>query len=171
MPLKKQFKKLSHGMKMKFWLAIAFSHNAELILLDEPTAGLDPVFRRELLEQLSEIIQDENKSVLFSTHITSDLERIADYIIFVRDGELVFSTTKDEIIENWGVVKSDERLLNKEYLELIKGVRKTSVGTEALTNNVKEARRIFNSSSIIEKASLEDIMFFMKEGEKDVSIN
>jgi len=86
LPLGKWFKKLSHGTKMKFALALALSHHADFILMDEPTAGLDPVFRRELLMHLRELLQDERKSILFSTHITTDLEQIADFVTFVRKG-------------------------------------------------------------------------------------
>jgi ABC-2 type transport system ATP-binding protein len=170
LPLKKRFKKLSHGFKMKFWLAVALSHNADLIILDEPTSGLDPVFRRELLDHLSGIIQDENKSVLFSTHITSDLERIADYIIFIMNGKIVFSTTKDEILEKWGVVKAGSEILNEENMGLFKGIKTSNFGIEALTDDINEAQKRFNSSCVIEKATLEDIMFFMKKGEKDANI-
>jgi len=102
LPLDKKFKKLSHGMKMKFSLALA--HGADLLILDEPTSGLDPVFRRELLERLSEILQDEGKAVLFSTHITSDLEKTADYITFIHDGALVFSLPKDDVRDSWAVI-------------------------------------------------------------------
>jgi len=91
LPPGQKFKKLSHGMKMKFSLALALCHDADLLVLDEPTSGLDPVFRRELLERLSGVIQDEGKAVLFSTHITSDLERTADYITLIHDGAVVFS--------------------------------------------------------------------------------
>ena len=102
--LEKKFKKVSHGMKMKFALALALSHEADLILMDEPTAGLDPVFRFELLDRLSALIQDEKKTVLFSTHITSDLERIADFITFINDGHIIFSTDKDDILDNWNLL-------------------------------------------------------------------
>lgn len=170
LPLKKRFKKLSHGYKMKFWLAIALSHNADLIILDEPTSGLDPVFRRELLDHLSGIIQDENKSVLFSTHITTDLERIADYIIFIMNGKIVFSTTKDEILEKWGVVKAGSEILNEENREFFKGIKTSNFGIEALTDDINEAQKRFNSGSVIEKATFEDIMFFMNKGGKDANI-
>ena len=108
---------------MKLSLAIALAHKAELILMDEPTSGLDPVFRRELLERLSGLIRDGRTSVLFSTHITSDLERVADYITFIRDGELVFSTTRDDVLENWAVVKGGPELLEGEenYYQTIGG--------------------------------------------------
>ena len=105
LPLTKKIKTLSRGMLMKYALAIALSHHADLIIMDEPTSGLDPVFRRELLDILSGLIQDEKKSILFSTHVTSDLERIADYITFIHKGEMIFSRPKDEIFEEYGIVK------------------------------------------------------------------
>jgi ABC-2 type transport system ATP-binding protein len=164
LPLKKKFKKLSHGMKMKFALALALSHDADLIVMDEPTAGLDPVFRRELLERLSGMMQDERKSVLFSTHITSDLERIADYITFIQDGEIIFSSSKDEVMENWGVVKAGKEILHEESLPFFKGYRESEYGVEALTADMAEAKRRFEPGAVIEKATLEDIMFFMDQG-------
>ena len=105
LPLKKKLKVLSKGMKMKFAIAIAISHHPELIILDEPTSGLDPIFRRELLDILLDIIQDENKSIFFSTHITTDLEQVADYITFMNNGELIFSKEKDEIFDQYLLVK------------------------------------------------------------------
>jgi ABC-2 type transport system ATP-binding protein len=92
-------------MKMKFSPALALAHDADLILMDEPTAGLDPIFRREFLMKLSQLIQDEHKAVLFSTHITSDLERTTDFITYIQNGKLLFSTTKDELFEKWAVAK------------------------------------------------------------------
>lgn len=94
LPPRKRIKDLSKGMKMKFSLAVALSHNAELLIMDEPTSGLDPVVRNELLEILTYLIQDENKGVFLSTHITSDLDKIADYITLINDGRIVFSTSK-----------------------------------------------------------------------------
>lgn len=164
LPLAKKFKTLSRGIKMKFSLAVALSHNADLIILDEPTSGLDPVFRRELLEIFSEIIQDERKSILFSTHITSDLERIADYITFINDGSIVFSQSKDLLIENWRVVKGGKELLSKENRSLFCGIREREFGFEALTSNIKETERRFKREIVTEKASLEDIMFFITKG-------
>jgi ABC-2 type transport system ATP-binding protein len=103
-PSCKAFRKLSAGMQTKLSLALALSHDAELLLMDEPTAGLDLGFRRELLQQLSGVLQDARRSVLFSTHVTSDLERIADVITFVRDGEVVFTLPKDQLRDGWGIV-------------------------------------------------------------------
>jgi ABC-2 type transport system ATP-binding protein len=147
-------------MLMKFALAIALSHHAELIIMDEPTSGLDPVFRRELLDILSALIQDEKKSILFSTHVTSDLERIADYITFINRGKVVFSRTRDEIFEKYGVVKGGKELLREENNGLFAGIREHKYGIEALTPNLEEARKKFKTGAVIEKATLEDIMYY-----------
>jgi len=160
---KQKIKKLSKGMKMKFALVIALSHKADLIIMDEPTSGLDPIFRREILDILYDIIQDEKKSIFFSTHITTDLEQIADYITFIDNGKIVFSETKDEILESHGIVKGSNELLNHESRGILLGTRETNVGFEGLTNNIEESKRMFGRDVIIEKASLEDIMFYGKE--------
>jgi len=160
LPLDQKVKTLSRGMQLKFALSIALSHHAELIIMDEPTSGLDPVFRRELLDILSELIQDEKKSILFSTHVTSDLERIADYITFIYRGELVFSTSRDEIIEKYGIIKGGKELLTEENAQLFVGYQENDYGFEALTADIQEARRHLNPHAVLEKASLEDIMFY-----------
>jgi ABC-2 type transport system ATP-binding protein len=165
LPLEKKFKKLSHGMKMKFSIALALAHDADLLILDEPTSGLDPVFRREFLEKLSDLIQDEHKSILFSTHITSDLERAADYVTCIKNGEVLFSSTKDELKENWGMIRGGKELLNGQIRKLFKGVRETPFGVEALTAQVQEARKVLNSGAVIDRASIEDIMVFMDQGD------
>lgn len=162
--LKAKISTLSRGMHMKFALALALSHHAEFIIMDEPTSGLDPVFRRELLDILSSLIQDERKSILFSTHVTSDLERIADYITFIHKGEVVFSRTRDEVFENYGIVKGGKELLTAENDSLFTGVREHQYGIEALTSNLPEARKKFKDGVVIEKATLEDIMFYTGKG-------
>ena len=159
--LRSKFKTLSRGMKMKFQLAMALSHNADLIILDEPTSGLDPVFRRELLYIFSGLIQNEKKSILFSTHITSDLERIADFVTFIKNGEIVFSDEKDSVLESWGVIKGGNELLAGDHSNLFHGIRKHEYGFEALTSDAREVARRFKSNVTIEKPTLEDIMFFM----------
>jgi len=166
LPLKAKVKTLSRGMHMKFALALALSHHAELIIMDEPTSGLDPVFRRELLDILSALIQDERKSILFSTHVTSDLERIADYITFIHKGEVIFSLTRDEVFESYGVVKGGKELLTEENDSLFAGIREHKYGIEALTSNLPEARKKFKTAAVIEKATLEDIMFYTGKGGK-----
>jgi ABC-2 type transport system ATP-binding protein len=156
-----KFKTLSRGMKMKFQLAVALSHDADLIILDEPTSGLDPVFRRELLGIFSEIIQNEEKAILFSTHITSDLERIADFITFINNGAIVFSEEKDIILETWGVVKGSNDILNKGLRSLLYSVKKHEFGFEGLTSKLKEVSGYDKKDLKIEKPTLEDIMFFI----------
>jgi ABC-2 type transport system ATP-binding protein len=149
---------------MKFALVLALSHRADLLILDEPTAGLDPVFRRELLAKLSSFIQDEGRSVLFSTHITSDLERIADFITFLNQGGIVFSAPKDEILEKWAVVKGGAELLETENRALFRGLRKREFNVQGLTDAGAEARRRLGKVATIERASLEDIMFYLTRG-------
>lgn len=161
---KAKIKTLSKGMKMKFSLAIALSHNADLIIMDEPTSGLDPVFRREILDILYSVIQDDRKSIFFSTHITTDLEKIADYITFVNKGKIVFSQAKDDILQNYAIVKGGLDMLDKDIRKAFIGLRETSVGFEGLTDNVNKIRNLFGDKVVIEKASLEDIMVYMVRG-------
>lgn len=156
----KKIKTLSKGMKMKFSLAIALSHNADLIIMDEPTSGLDPVFRCEILDILYELIQDENKSVFFSTHITTDLEKIADYITFINNGEIIFSESKDQILDKYAIIKGSKELLDSDTEKEFINIRRNSFGFEALTDNVNKIKRLFQKDVIIDKASLEDIMIY-----------
>jgi len=162
LPLKKSLRKFSRGMVMKAALAIALSHHADLIIMDEPTSGLDPVFRRELLDIFYDLLQSEKKSILFSTHITPDLKKIADFITFILNGKIIFSEEKDTIDENYAVVKGDNTLLNRETEEFFKGVRRTEYGFEALTDDAQEAKKRFGKDAVIETADLEDIMYLSK---------
>ncbi len=162
LPEKKRYSKLSKGMKMKFFIALALSHDADLLIMDEPTSGLDPVFRREFLGILSEILQDENKTVLFSSHITSDLERIADYVVFINNGKIVFDDSKDDILSKWGIVKGPLEELNEGNKKLLKGYKENKYGFEGITSDFEQARKVFNSGSVVEKTTLEDIMYFLK---------
>jgi ABC-2 type transport system ATP-binding protein len=162
LPLGKRVNALSRGMRMKLALAVALAHRAELILLDEPTSGLDPVFRRELLERLSGLIQDGRTSVLFSTHITSDLERVADYITFLRDGELVFSAPREEVLEKWAVVKGGPELFEGESAGLFRGFVRGPHGVAALTPDKEEAaRRLAGRGAVIERVRLDELVFFL----------
>ncbi len=161
---KKKIKDLSKGMKMKFALAVALSHRAELIIMDEPTAGLDPVFRREILDILYSIIQDDSKSIFFSTHITTDLEKIADYITFINDGQIVFSETKDEIMGNYAIVKGGLDILNNDTKKEFISIKENSFGFEGLTKSALKMKKMFKDNIIIEKPSLEDIMVYTVRG-------
>jgi len=151
-------------MKTKFSLAVALSHGAELVIMDEPTSGLDPVFRREILDILLELIQDERKSVLFSTHITSDLDRVADYITFINKGEIVFSTQRDDILENYGLVRGNKELLEGTTRPFFVGIRETSFGFEALTRDIQKVRNLLKERAVVEKATLEEIMLYTVKG-------
>lgn len=155
-----KIKKLSKGMKMKFALSIALSHHADLIIMDEPTSGLDPIFRREILDILYSIIQDENKSIFFSTHITTDLEKIADYITFIDEGRIVFSKEKDLLLESYGLVKGGNRDLSAQLKKKLLGLRKTSVGFEGLTKDKTAIKDLLGERVLIERPSIEDIMFY-----------
>jgi len=167
LPPRKRVSAFSRGMAMKLALAMALSHGAELILMDEPTSGLDPVFRRELLERLSSLLQDGRTSVLFSTHITSDLERVADYITCVRDGELVFSTTRDEVLESWAIVKGGAEILTGVTRDLFKAIIRGPYGFTALTADKEETRRrLAGRGAVIERLKLDDLIFFLGQKNK-----
>lgn len=153
-------KELSKGMKMKFAIAIALSHNAEFLIMDEPTAGLDPIVREELLDIFQKVIQNEDIAILISTHITSDLERISDYITYINKGKIEFSKPTIDVLEEYRIVKGDKSLLNDENRKAFISINITSFGFEALTNNVSKIKAIFKDSVILEKPTLEDIMVF-----------
>jgi len=161
LPLRKKVKTLSLGMRTKFALALALAHDAELLILDEPTAGLDPVFRRELLLRLSALRQDERRSILFSTHITTDLDHIADYVTFVRDGAVELTATRDDLRERWGIVRSDERSLTALDPALRRGVRRHAYGLDVLTPDAAAARRALGAGAVVDQASLDDIVVML----------
>lgn len=162
LPMNKAIKNFSKGMQMKASLAIALSHHAELIIMDEPTAGLDPVFRREMLNLLQELLVDGNRTIFFSTHITSDLDRIADYIAFIQDGELIFNQSVHEVAENYALVKGRLNLLDRDTEQAFVQVHRASTGFEALTDDPSAVKTIFGDTVVIEPASLEDIMYYAK---------
>lgn len=157
LPLNKSIRKLSRGMRMKFAICLALSHGADFIIMDEPTSGLDPVFRRELLDKLAGILQDEGKTILFSTHVTPDLERIADFVTFIKDGAVVFSESKDALLERWAVVKGGNELLAPDAAGLLAGYRKGRFHVEGITSDAVKARRLLGEGIVVEKPSLEDI--------------
>lgn len=161
---KKKIEELSKGMKVKFSLAVALSHEAELLIMDEPTSGLDPVFRRELLDLLADLMQDERNSIIFSTHITTDLDRIADYITFINRGKLVFSESKDDVLERYAIVKGDLQLLDSDIRKKFVGIRETTVGFEGLVDNRQEALQLFGNLAYFDNPSLEDIIYFTAKG-------
>lgn len=160
LPAKKKIKDLSRGMKMKFSLAIALSHRAELILMDEPTSGLDPVFRSELLDILQGEMQDEKRGILFSSHITSDLERIADYICFISNGKIVFADTRDNVLEKYLLVKGAKELLDASSRPLFVGVRENDFGFEGLSDQPDNIQSLLGNRALYEKPKLDDIILY-----------
>lgn len=162
--LQKRFGTLSRGSKMRFALALALSHRATLILLDEPTAGLDPVFRRDLLDLLQEQLQHEETSILFSTHITSDLDRIADYITLLQEGRVVFSESKEQILDRWSVLKGGLDLLPSLRDEWILGIQRDPHGFEAITDQAGLIKELFGDAIVIERPTLEEIILLTSAG-------
>lgn len=162
LPFNKPMKRFSKGMQMKASLAIALSHDAELIIMDEPTAGLDPIFRRELLTLLQEIMMDGQRTIFFSTHITTDLDKIADYIAFIQDGELILNQSVHDISENYALVKGGLDLLDRDTEKAFIHVQRRATGFEALTNDIATVKSIFGESVVIDEVSLEDIMYYLK---------
>lgn len=158
-------KEYSNGMKMKLKIAVALSHHPKLLILDEPTLGLDPIARNEILDIFQEFIQDENKGIFVSSHITSDLEHIADYITFINNGEIIFSKTKDELLESYGIARCSKEQFDKIKKEDYIKYKKNKYEYDVLIENKYEFRKNYNIS-VIDKTSLEDIMLIYIKGEK-----
>ena len=159
---------LSKGMTIKLMLATALSHDAKLLILDEPTSGLDPSSREEICDILQDYVQDDNRSVLFSTHITSDLDAIADNIVFILNGQIIYSGLKDDLLSKYKVIKGGIEDLNNLDLKALIGIKKSDYSFEALVAaNFKS-----NSNNIIEETcSLEEIILFFNREEKNEDNN
>ncbi|MDD9149802.1 MULTISPECIES: ABC transporter ATP-binding protein [unclassified Sporolactobacillus] len=162
LPVNKRVKELSRGMKMKLMLAVAMSHGAKLLILDEPTSGLDPVARDELLEILGAYIEDGKKSILFSTHITSDLERIADYITVIDHGNIFYTGTKDDLLEGYSIVKGGPNDLSGPLQKKLIGLSKTSTGFSGLIRSSEKG--LVSSEMITEQPSIDEILVFISKG-------
>lgn len=163
LPVKKIIKEYSRGMKMKLSIAVALSHNPKLLLLDEATSGLDPVIRNEILDVFYDFIQDEEHSILMSSHITGDLEHIADYITFIHEGKIVFSDSKDNILENYAIIRCSKADFSTIDFSDIVGQRTNSYSYEILIDKKDEAKKKYKNL-VIDPASLEDIMLFYGKG-------
>lgn len=161
LPEKKIIKNYSRGMKMKLSMAVALSHNAELLILDEATSGLDPIVREEFLDLLLDFMQDENHTILISSHILSDLEKVADYIAFINDGKILFMETKDELKENYGICTLSNEEVTSIDEEAIVGRRVHSFGQELLVK-----KNLIPNGIIFQKPSIEDIMIYFVKGVK-----
>ncbi len=163
LPADKRVKELSSGMKAKLSMAVALSHGARLLILDEPTSGLDPVVRDDILEELLAVVRDAERGVLFSTHITSDLDKIADYLTFIKEGKIILSTTRDDINADYAVVKGAKAALAGAMDYLVR-YRETEFGFEALTDRAQALRKRCAEKLVLEKAKVEDIMLFYEKG-------
>ena len=166
LPEKKPYKEFSRGMRVKLAFAAALAHHPRLLVLDEATSGLDPVVRNEMLDLWLEFIQDEQHSILLSSHITSDLEKVADYIVFIHEGQIVFELSKDEMLEKFAVVKCARGGQSTLAAAHILGVQESRFDTQVLVDNAPEVRRA-NPGAVLEAARIDDIMtFFAKGGER-----
>lgn len=165
LPSDKPLKSMSKGMRKKLEIATALSHKPKLLILDEPTSGLDPVVRNEILEIFQKFIEDEGHSILLSTHITSDLEHIADEIIFIDKGKKILQKTRDDIIENYGILKCNIDDFSKIDKKDIISYKKTKYSYEILVENREESMKKY-SDCIVDKITLEDLMVLIIKGEK-----
>lgn len=161
---KKVYKELSKGQQKKFELTMALSHHPKLIIMDEPTANLDPLVRNEFLEIIQEHIDKEDATVFYSTHITSDLDKVSDYLVFIYDGKVILKGDKEDILESHKIIRGNKELLDSETKKELVAFRENSFGFEGLTSNVKNAKDIFGEEVVYDKANLEDILMYYTRG-------
>ncbi len=160
----KIYKELSKGQQKKFELAMALAHHPKLIIMDEPTANLDPIVRNEFLEILQNHIEKEEATVFYSTHITSDLDKVADYLVFIYEGRIVLTGDKESILEKHKIIRGSSELLDSDTKKELISYNKNSFGFNGLTSNVKSAYEVFGDKVVYDKANLEDIlMYYTKE--------
>lgn len=164
--VKQKISTLSKGMRMKYSIALALAHHADLLIMDEPTSGLDPLIRSELMDILLEFMKEEGKSVFFSTHITSDLDKVADILILIDNGRIVLNEEKDIILDTHGLVKGNKEMLNENTRKLFLKLRETNYNFEGITNK-KEVVREQMKNVIIERPTIEDIMLAYIGGDND----
>lgn len=160
---KKKVNELSRGMGVKLQLAVALSHKASLLVLDEPTSGLDPVARDELLDILMSYIEDGSNSVLFSTHISADLEKIADYITILSNGKVFYTGEKDELMEKYVIMKGDYRKLPEETKKYFIGLRNYADCFEAMVEK-KNCALIDHDAFQIENVKIDDVLIYAERG-------
>ncbi len=158
-------KEYSKGMKTKLSIAAALSHHPRLLILDEPTSGLDPVARSELTDIFLEYIQDDKNSILISSHITSDMEKFADYVTYIHGGEIVLSESKDILLNDYGILKCAKDDFARLSAEDVLGYRKSRFGCEALVRDKKEMERKYRGFAI-DHINIEDIMLFYAKGDQ-----
>ena len=164
LPMNKKIKEFSKGMKMQYSICVAFSHHSRLLILNEATSGLDPIIRDDILDMFLDFIQDEENSILVSSHITSDLEKVADYIVFIHQGKIVFSKPKDELLENYGIIKCGARLFEEIPKDEIVAYRKQDYEWQILVENRHLAQKKYPDAVIV-PATIDEIMLMYIKGE------
>ena len=160
----KVYKESSKGQQKKFELIITLAHHPKLIIMDEPTANLDPIVRNEFVEVLQEHMDKDGVTVFYSTHITSDLDKVGDYLVFIYKGKIILSSDKESILENHRIIKGGKELLDDETKKYLISYNKNSFGFDGLTDNYKEAFEIFGEEVVYDKANLEDILMYYTRG-------
>lgn len=167
LPYDKKIKLFSRGMKMKLEFAIAFSHDAKILILDEATSGLDPIIRDEILNLIRAFTEDENHTVLISSHITSDLDKIADYIVYLYKGKCIFMQTYDEMNENYGIIHGTKDLLNTLSQDDIVAYIQEPYSISILVKNRQQIQSVFQDLEIT-RPTIEEIMLFYAKGVKEI---
>ena len=167
LPYDKKIKLFSRGMKMKLEFAIAFSHDAKILILDEATSGLDPIIRDEILNLIRAFTEDENHTVLISSHITSDLDKIADYIVYLYKGKCIFIQTYDEMNENYGIIHGTKDLLNTLSQDDIVAYIQEPYSISILVKNRQQIQSVFQDLEIT-RPTIEEIMLFYAKGVKEI---
>ena len=170
LPESQKIKTYSRGMSMKLAVAVALSHDSKLLILDEATSGLDPIMRDEILDVLLEFVKQENHSILLSSHITSDLEKIADYIVFIHNGEIILNKTKDELIYEYGVIRCSENDFYNILPEDILSSMKKDYQIDVLIKNRKLIEKKYKNL-IVDSVSLDEIMLLLVKGEHNARID
>ena len=161
----KKIKELSKGMRKKLEIVTALSHHPKLLILDEPTSGLDPVVRNDILEIFLDFIRDEEHTILFSTHITSDLEHIADEIVFIDNGKVILNENKDELLDNYGALKCSIDSFSKIDKDDIIRYKKNKYNYEILVGDRNKISKKYKDC-VVDKITLEDLMILVIKGEK-----
>lgn len=160
--LNDKYKDLSKGLKVKFDLLMILSYHPKLIILDEPTANLDPIFRSEFLQVLQLQMEKDLSTVLYCTHITSDLDKIGDYFVVMDKGEIIFNEDSENIRNNYTIVKGAKELLNEETKKVFQQIVENKFGFRGISNNKKDAQDIFGKEVLYEIPKIEDILIFSK---------
>jgi len=165
LPENKKIKTFSRGMTMKFGVAVALSHRPKLLILDEATSGLDPIVRDDLLDVFRDFVSDENRSIMLSSHITSDLEKVADYITFIHDGSIIFTEEKDALKYDYGIMRCKAAQFAEIDNEDMLAYRKHDYQVDVLVADKNEAAKRYRDV-VIDSVSIEEIMVMLVKGEK-----